>query len=325
MSNAVQVASFSKNALRASPSLTSLHSAGQASVGRPAGSQVSVGDGCAAHSMSSPTRKVSRKSTESWAVSWQEVKEVANPAAYMSIIVAMMGALMFGIDQGNYGLVQDFETFYDFWCKPHYMIDGYPCAPGVHEGIATPGGWTWFKSLGGSLITIGAAVGCVSVGPIVSSRCGRRPCVSLGGLVCFVGCLFASYQTYANVNVYYAGRFVTGFGAGICCFALPLYSSEVATPAIRGLMGSLFQFMVVVGGLLASLALSVITDWRLGMMLPGLAGALVATLIWFTPESPRYVMDRRGYVAGMETLQKVRKGNVENEAMEMHAQSPYQI
>merc|ERR1712232_600413 len=253
--------------------------------------------------------------------SFREIREVANSRTYIAIVIAMMGALMFGIDQGNYGLASDFESFYDFWCKPYFMIDGYTCTAQQLPGITTPRGWVAFKALGGSLITLGAAAGCIGLGPLISSNCGRRLCISMGGMVCFIGCLFASYLTFNSITVYYIGRFVTGFGAGICCFALPLYSSEVATPIIRGLMGSLFQLMVVVGGLFASVMLSLITDWRLGMLLPGLAGATVSVAIWFTPESPRYVMDKSGYEAAAATLQKIRKGSVASEAKAMQLQS----
>jgi len=245
--------------------------------------------------------------------SFQRLHESANTAAYVAIVIAMMGALMFGIDQGNYGLVQDFRSFYEYWCEAYYLGD-FDCQPGNHHGVAAPSGWVLFKSWGGSLITLGAAAGCTTVGPLISSRCGRRPCISAGGILCFLGCLFASYLAYRSTIVFYIGRFVTGFGAGICCFALPIYSSEVATPSIRGLMGSFFQLFVVVGGVLASIILANIQDWRLGMLLPGIAGAIVGCLVWITPESPRYVMGRRGYEAGLAELQKVRRGDVEQEA-----------
>jgi sugar porter (SP) family MFS transporter len=246
--------------------------------------------------------------------SFQELNQSANAVTYIAIIIAMMGALMFGIDQGNYGLVQDFHSFYDYWCKPYYLVGGFDCQPGDHGGVAAPGGWVLFKSWGGSLITLGACAGCTTVAPLISSKCGRRPCISVGGIVCFVGCLFASYWAFNSTAIFYIGRFVTGFGAGICCFALPIYSSEVATPSIRGLMGSFFQLFVVVGGVLASIILASLKDWRMGMLLPGIAGAIVSCLVWITPESPRYVMGRRGYEAGRAELQKVRRGDVEQEA-----------
>jgi len=301
--NAHQVSSFTKAAIQASPSSQSL--------GEGAPRNLSFGGNGSQRGLT----------VSNLVTSFQQVREVANCQTYVAIIVAMMGALMFGIDQGNYGLAAEFPSFYDFWCKPHFLIDDYPCTPGVHTGIATPGGWLLFKSLGGSLITLGAAAGCMFLGPLITSNCGRRLCVSTGGIVSFIGCLFASYMTFGNVIIYYIGRFVTGFGAGVCCFALPLYSSEMSTPSIRGLMGSIFQLMVVTGGLFASVCLSLIEDWRLGMLLPGLAGGVVGVLIWFTPESPRYVMDKHGYDAGVAILQKVRKGDVEREAQAMKLQS----
>jgi hypothetical protein len=57
--------------------------------------------------------------------SFQELNQSANAVTYIAIIIAMMGALMFGIDQGNYGLVQDFHSFYDYWCKPYYLVGGF--------------------------------------------------------------------------------------------------------------------------------------------------------------------------------------------------------
>jgi sugar phosphate permease len=79
-------------------------------------------------------------------------------------------------------------------------------------------------------------------------------------------------------------------------------------------MGSFFQLFVVVGGVLASIILASLKDWRMGMLLPGIAGAIVGCLVWITPESPRYVMGKRGYEAGLAELQKVRRGDVEQEA-----------
>jgi MFS family permease len=51
----------------------------------------------------------------------------------------------------------------------------------------------------------------------------------------------------SGVYEFYLGRFITGCGVGISCFALPLYSAEISPPQIRGATGSLFQLNVVVG------------------------------------------------------------------------------
>jgi len=99
-----------------------------------------------------------------------------------------------------------------------------------------------------------------------------------------------------------------------------MYNSEIATPAIRGTLGSLFQFNVVLGGFIATVITLLSQDWMIGMMLPGIAGLLVAIAVWFTPESPRYVMAQKGYAAGVAVLQKVRRGDVTLEAQAIHDQ-----
>jgi len=94
----------------------------------------------------------------------------------------------------------------------------------------------------------------------------------------------------------------------------------MSTPSIRGTTGSLFQLNVTLGGMLAATVTFLSHDWRIGMMLPGFAGAVVMAAVWMTPESPRFIMAASGYDAGVSALSKVRNGDVTEEANEMHAQ-----
>merc|ERR1712032_786278 len=138
----------------------------------------------------------------------------------------MIGAIMFGLDQGNFGNVQTFTDFRQYWCIDHGAGGGVTniddCDENNHH-------WNdVFVMIGASGITFGAAAGALLVGPIISDSMGRRPCISIGGIICFVGCLFASYLSFGSIPVFMIGRFITGFGVGVCCFALPLYNSEIA-------------------------------------------------------------------------------------------------
>jgi len=135
-----------------------------------------------------------------------------------------------------------------------------------------------------------------------------------------LGCLLASYLSFSVVAIFMIGRFVTGFGVGVCCFALPLYNAEIATPGFRGITGSLFQLNVVVGSFVATLVTLFVKDWKLGMLLPGIAGAFVSVAVWFTPESPRHVMGKDGYEAGLNILMKVRSGDASAEAEDMRVE-----
>lgn len=246
-----------------------------------------------------------------------KIKARPNARMYVAICTAMAGAVMFGLDQGNFGNVQSFDDFRAHWCVGKYG-DELTCSSDSELGAVKNTYWqNSFVLLGASLITFGAAAGGLLIAPWLSDAAGRRPCVSGGSAVCFMGCLLASYLSNRNVYIFFAGRLLTGCGVGVCCFALPLYNSEMATPAIRGATGSLFQLNVVVGGFVATLLTLFFRDWKFGMLLPGIAGCIVAVAVWLTPESPRYVMEKEGYEAGIAVLRTVREGDVTLEAEDM--------
>jgi SP family facilitated glucose transporter-like MFS transporter 1 len=243
-----------------------------------------------------------------------------NVMTFVSITIVMMGALMFGIDQANFGLVHGKQSFSEYWCPKFHFKEADLSDPTYDPTFCSkigglqkqPSAWVLFNTLGLTAVPAGMGLGCLTLAPVAARRWGRRPTISLGGLACFVGCVITSYLS-VNVPVYLVGRVMTGFGCGIACYCLPMYQSEVATIGIRGLMGSLFQFMVALGGLVATMLLSVIQDWQQGFMLPGYAGLLVGVAVWMCPESPRYVINRFGKEAGRPVLQRVRNGDIEIE------------
>ena len=51
---------------------------------------------------------------------------------------------------------------------------------------------------------------------------------------------------------------------------------------------------IAVGGVLATLICRAITDWALGMFLPGIAGAMLAVASFYIPGSQRSVMEQDG-------------------------------
>ncbi|CAE7943872.1 SLC2A1, partial [Symbiodinium sp. KB8] len=250
---------------------------------------------------------------------------VASMQMYVAVGVAMVGAAMFGFDQGNFGNVQAFETFRKEWCVGRYGDEESCSAEGSLENDAWNDGFvTW----GATLITFGAAAGAMVLGPTLTNKLGRRPCIQIGGFTCFLGCLMASYLSNNSVWMFFIGRFITGFGVGVSCFALPLYNAEISTPAVRGATGSLFQLNVVVGCFTSCIITMLDKDWYTGMLLPGLAGAVLTLGGFFIPESPRFVMEKllhkdseaKAYAAGTRYLKRIRAGDVTAEADEIMQQ-----
>jgi putative MFS transporter len=144
----------------------------------------------------------------------------------------------------------------------------------------------------GTLISAGYAgqfVGSLLLGP-VAERLGRMPVFNVAIVVmCIlsVGCALAPTR-----EVFLALRFLEGVAIG---GALPVcisYVNELAPTATRGRYFSLFQFVMVSGYSLASIASAYVIPafgWR-AMFYLGAAPVLLTPLVVLTlPESPRWL------------------------------------
>lgn len=181
------------------------------------------------------------------------------------------------------------------------------------DSTEQPAAWKSFIGWGLNLVTLGMGAGALIPAPILSRSLGRRWTISIGGLTCFLGTVIVAWLTGTSVAIYYIGRFLTGFGCGIACMVLPMYNAEVATLSIRGLTGSLFQFMVVLGGVIVIVILGVMESWGQGFLIPGYFGLFVGIFAWVCPESPRYLAEQGKREQARAALQKIRSGDVEEE------------
>lgn len=266
---------------------------------------------------------------------------------FISIGTAMLGALMFGIDVSNFGATTGFHTFQEHWCVN--MGWGYPttdtcvdddghevttgqCSlgPGCYSETGPNMYFFVFICLGNVLITVGAALASIIIAGRIADKFGRRMGIFVGSLTVTLGCgltVLAGSLPFVRpdelpapaalnwlpIYAFYFSRFVTGAGVGVCCYALPIYNTEVATPGIRGRTGSLFQFFTVLGMWFAAVVTKLLRQWQIGMMLPAVASTIVAFIIWLVPESPRWVLKTKGPEAAAQILQRLRKGDVQAE------------
>eukprot|EP00439_Symbiodinium_sp_Y106_P072597 s2586_g13.t1 len=159
---------------------------------------------------------------------------VASLQMYVAVGVAMVGAAMFGFDQGNFGNVQAFETFRKEWCIGRYGDEESCSAEGSLDNDAWNDGF----------VTWGAS--------------------AFIGLECF-------------------------WGDGLQAWTEDFDPSHPRY----------YRFAV--------------SDWYTGMLLPGLAGAVLTLGGFFIPESPRFVMEKmlhkeseaKAYAAGTRYLKRI--------------------
>jgi SP family arabinose:H+ symporter-like MFS transporter len=165
----------------------------------------------------------------------------------------------------------------------------------------------WF--VGSALL--GCVVGVAFAG-VLADRFGRKLALLLSAallLVSAVGCMLAPDLTFL---IFY--RWVGGLGVGVASMLSPLFIAEVSWPRIRGRMVSLYQFAITVGILAAYFANAEILSrgesiqfteggfwewvistevWRGMFGAESLPGIVFLVLLFFIPESPRWLMVRK--------------------------------
>jgi sugar porter (SP) family MFS transporter len=142
-----------------------------------------------------------------------------------------------------------------------------------------------------------------------TDRLGRRPTLLWIGVLYFVSAVWSGLAT--GVYTFSIARFIGGLGVGIATVAAPLYIAEISPPESRGRLAGMFQFNIVFGILAAFVSNALLGGvgehawrWMLGVeALP----ALLYTLLCFTiPESPRWLIARKGdRAAGMDVLRRI--------------------
>ena len=175
-------------------------------------------------------------------------------------------------------------------------------------------------------------VGCALVGSIVgvlfagilSDKLGRKLTMVISAVLFSTSALGCALSAdFAQLVVY---RIIGGVGIGVVSIVSPLYISEVAVAQYRGRLVSLYQLAVTVGFLGAYLVnyqllawaesgtqLSVdwlnkvfITEvWRGMLGMETLPAILFFIIIFFIPESPRWLIVRGKELKAVNILEKI--------------------
>ncbi|MBR5403446.1 MAG: sugar porter family MFS transporter [Bacteroidales bacterium] len=186
-------------------------------------------------------------------------------------IVAALGGILFGYDTA--------------------VISGTTEVVKMQFGLST-GGEGWY--VGCALI--GSILGVLIAG-MMSDFMGRKKTMLISALlfsISAIGC--AVSQDFTQLVIF---RIVGGFGIGIVSIVSPVYISEVSPAEVRGTMVSLYQLFITIGFLLAYLAnylilkgTSMADYWRPMLGAEAIPDLLFLVLIFFIPESPRWLAVR---------------------------------
>jgi MFS transporter, SP family, arabinose:H+ symporter len=172
----------------------------------------------------------------------------------------------------------------------------------------------WGLSAGMHGLAMGAALYGTVVGSLLggwpTDRFGRkRTLIAIGVLYVLsaFGCALAN-----GVTTFILARFLGGLGIGVSTVAAPLYISEIAPPAYRGRLAGMFQFNIVFGIVVAFASNAIIARiggedaWRWMLGIAAVPSIVYAAMCFGLPESPRWLIGRRGdRAAGLAVLQLI--------------------
>jgi MFS transporter, SP family, arabinose:H+ symporter len=164
----------------------------------------------------------------------------------------------------------------------------------------------------------GVAMASALYGTVVGSlfggwptdRFGRRATLLWIGILYLVSAIWSALAT--DVYSFIVARFIGGLGVGISTVAAPLYIAEIAPPDKRGRLAGMFQFNIVFGILVAFLSNALLggigeNAWRWMLGVEAIPALLFTVLCFRIPESPRWLIVRKGdAAAGMKVLQLIR-------------------
>lgn len=156
------------------------------------------------------------------------------------------------------------------------------------------------KGWAASSALVGCIPGAMFAGPL-SDRFGRKAILIVCAVLYLLSGGFSAIPP--NFAVFIAARFLGGLAIGACSMVCPVYIAEISPEKIRGQLGTLFQFGVVVGIFLVFFVNSGIHKagtetwnleygWRYMLGSEAIPAAVFLVLIFFVPESPRWLLQR---------------------------------
>ena len=191
---------------------------------------------------------------------------------FMVCIVAALGGLLFGYDTGVInGAIGPLKTYFALDAKAE--------------------GWAMGCAL------LGCAIGAASAG-VFSDWLGRKKVLIYSAILFFISAMGTAFPK--TITAFIVFRIIGGLGVGAASISSPMYIAEISPARIRGRMVSVNQFAIVTGFLVVYFVNYFIAlqgdhvwneqvGWRWMFGSEAIPAVLLLVLLFFVPESPRWL------------------------------------
>ena len=253
-----------------------------------------------------------------------------NPYVVLLTLIATLGGLLFGYDTAVInGAVDSLRA---------YFID-----PRFTD-LANPAQANAANSLLGFVVS-SALIGCIIGGLLggwVSTHVGRKRGLIIAAVLFLISALGAAAPEFPFAPIGHGGpgymanfvfyRILGGIGVGLASMLSPMYIAEIAPPKVRGNLVAWNQFAIIFGMLVIYFVNFGISKggsgdawlnsigWRYMFLSGAIPAVIFLLLLFFVPETPRYLMlkgDEPGARAVLAKLVTAEEG--ERELAEIRA------
>jgi SP family xylose:H+ symportor-like MFS transporter len=238
-----------------------------------------------------------------------------NPYVLLLTLIATLGGLLFGYDTAVInGAVDSLKV---------YFID-----PRFAD-LANPAQANAANSLLGFVVS-SALIGCIiggMMGGWVSTNIGRKRGLIIAAVFFLISAIGASAPEFPFAAIGHGGsaymgnfvfyRILGGIGVGLASMLSPMYIAEIAPPKVRGNLVAWNQFAIIFGMLVIYFVnfgisksgsgdawLNVI-GWRYMFLSGAIPAILFLLLLFFVPETPRFLMLKGDEVGARAVLAKL--------------------
>lgn len=212
-------------------------------------------------------------------------------------VIAAIGGLLFGYDTAVIaGAIGSIQTIFDL-------------SPALTGWAASSAIW-------------GCMIGVIFSG-FLSDKFGRKKVLILSAILFFISAVGSSIPN--NLTQFVLARLIGGVGVGIASMLSPMYISEIAPAKIRGTLVTLYQLAIVIGiNLVYYINLQIASSgdaqwnldigWRIMLGSEVIPALLFIILLFFIPESPRWLASKGKIDSAKAIIEKI---NGQNKSAEL--------
>ena len=231
------------------------------------------------------------------------------PYVILLTLIATLGGLLFGYDTAVINGAVDSLRIY--FIEPRHL------APDAANSLL-------------GFVVSSALIGCIIGGLIggwVSTRVGRKRGLIIAALLFLISALGAAAPEFPFAPIGHGGpgfmanfvmyRILGGIGVGLASMLSPMYIAEIAPPKVRGHLVAWNQFAIIFGMLVIYFVNFGISKagsgdiwlnsigWRYMFLSGAVPSILFLLLLFFVPETPRYLMLKGDEPAARAVLSKL--------------------